>query len=176
MIILSVFQYIIGTLCNMVHSLFYMQACHSELKHHLPWLLSFYVVVKETRCFCYHCCFFKSFTDRRHGALELECWCSSMAEVLLIVKTVLFKSCCHPQIKIAKLIYSLVNRLRSVDLSNLFVVSQLNLHCLCHLHLQVQTLLQQMQDKFQTMSDQIIGRNILTNNFKCQQLISHRFD
>uniref|UniRef100_A0A4W4G0R3 Heat shock factor-binding protein 1 n=1 Tax=Electrophorus electricus TaxID=8005 RepID=A0A4W4G0R3_ELEEL len=26
----------------------------------------------------------------------------------------------------------------------------------------VQTLLQQMQDKFQTMSDQIIGRNILT--------------
>lgn len=26
---------------------------------------------------------------------------------------------------------------------------------------QVQTLLQQMQDKFQTMSDQIIGRNIL---------------
>uniref|UniRef100_A0AAY4DWP1 Heat shock factor-binding protein 1 n=1 Tax=Denticeps clupeoides TaxID=299321 RepID=A0AAY4DWP1_9TELE len=25
----------------------------------------------------------------------------------------------------------------------------------------VQTLLQQMQDKFQTMSDQIIGRNIL---------------
>ncbi|KAI9523450.1 hypothetical protein NQZ68_027308 [Dissostichus eleginoides] len=27
----------------------------------------------------------------------------------------------------------------------------------------VQTLLQQMQDKFQTMSDQIIGRNILTN-------------
>lgn len=27
---------------------------------------------------------------------------------------------------------------------------------------QVQTLLQQMQDKFQTMSDQIIGRNILT--------------
>ncbi|KFQ17553.1 Heat shock factor-binding protein 1, partial [Merops nubicus] len=27
----------------------------------------------------------------------------------------------------------------------------------------VQTLLQQMQDKFQTMSDQIIGRNILFN-------------
>ncbi|KAG7229839.1 hypothetical protein INR49_012488 [Caranx melampygus] len=26
----------------------------------------------------------------------------------------------------------------------------------------VQTLLQQMQDKFQTMSDQIIGRNILS--------------
>lgn len=29
------------------------------------------------------------------------------------------------------------------------------------LGLQVQTLLQNMQDKFQTMSDQIIGRNIL---------------
>ncbi|KFV90991.1 Heat shock factor-binding protein 1, partial [Eurypyga helias] len=28
----------------------------------------------------------------------------------------------------------------------------------------VQTLLQQMQDKFQTMSDQIIGRNILCLN------------
>ncbi|CAB1323288.1 unnamed protein product [Coregonus sp. 'balchen'] len=28
----------------------------------------------------------------------------------------------------------------------------------------VQTLLQQMQDKFQTMSDQIIGRNILPDN------------
>uniref|UniRef100_A0A8B9ZMT2 Heat shock factor binding protein 1 n=1 Tax=Anas zonorhyncha TaxID=75864 RepID=A0A8B9ZMT2_9AVES len=28
----------------------------------------------------------------------------------------------------------------------------------------VQTLLQQMQDKFQTMSDQIIGRNILFTN------------
>ncbi|KAJ0029630.1 hypothetical protein NQD34_004627 [Periophthalmus magnuspinnatus] len=28
----------------------------------------------------------------------------------------------------------------------------------------VQTLLQQMQDKFQTMSDQIIGRNILTKH------------
>ncbi|NXH50678.1 HSBP1 protein, partial [Dicaeum eximium] len=28
----------------------------------------------------------------------------------------------------------------------------------------VQTLLQQMQDKFQTMSDQIIGRNILLLN------------
>ncbi|NWQ75128.1 HSBP1 protein, partial [Columbina picui] len=28
----------------------------------------------------------------------------------------------------------------------------------------VQTLLQQMQDKFQTMSDQIIGRNILLKN------------
>ncbi|KAJ0041644.1 hypothetical protein NL108_010412 [Boleophthalmus pectinirostris] len=28
----------------------------------------------------------------------------------------------------------------------------------------VQTLLQQMQDKFQTMSDQIIGRNILTDH------------
>ncbi|KGL89947.1 Heat shock factor-binding protein 1, partial [Charadrius vociferus] len=28
----------------------------------------------------------------------------------------------------------------------------------------VQTLLQQMQDKFQTMSDQIIGRNILFLN------------
>ncbi|KAK7891381.1 hypothetical protein WMY93_023344 [Mugilogobius chulae] len=28
----------------------------------------------------------------------------------------------------------------------------------------VQTLLQQMQDKFQTMSDQIIGRNILTEH------------
>ncbi|NWS95862.1 HSBP1 protein, partial [Mionectes macconnelli] len=32
----------------------------------------------------------------------------------------------------------------------------------------VQTLLQQMQDKFQTMSDQIIGRNILF--FKKKQL------
>lgn len=32
--------------------------------------------------------------------------------------------------------------------------------------LQVQTLLQQMQDKFQTMSDQIIGRNILHFWFK----------
>lgn len=31
---------------------------------------------------------------------------------------------------------------------------------------QVQTLLQQMQDKFQTMSDQIIGRNILPYSFK----------
>ena len=31
---------------------------------------------------------------------------------------------------------------------------------------QVQTLLQQMQDKFQTMSDQIIGRNILKVAFK----------
>ncbi|KAM3608629.1 uncharacterized protein V6R79_001957 [Siganus canaliculatus] len=33
----------------------------------------------------------------------------------------------------------------------------------------VQTLLQQMQDKFQTMSDQIIGRNILTlkTNYLC---------
>ncbi|NXF02897.1 HSBP1 protein, partial [Smithornis capensis] len=29
----------------------------------------------------------------------------------------------------------------------------------------VQTLLQQMQDKFQTMSDQIIGRNILFLSF-----------
>ncbi|NXK89496.1 HSBP1 protein, partial [Formicarius rufipectus] len=29
----------------------------------------------------------------------------------------------------------------------------------------VQTLLQQMQDKFQTMSDQIIGRNILFSVF-----------
>lgn len=32
--------------------------------------------------------------------------------------------------------------------------------------LQVQTLLQQMQDKFQTMSDQIIGRNILPFGIK----------
>ncbi|NXF78835.1 HSBP1 protein, partial [Sclerurus mexicanus] len=34
---------------------------------------------------------------------------------------------------------------------------------------QVQTLLQQMQDKFQTMSDQIIGRNILflTSGLEC---------
>ncbi|NWR72311.1 HSBP1 protein, partial [Centropus unirufus] len=32
----------------------------------------------------------------------------------------------------------------------------------------VQTLLQQMQDKFQTMSDQIIGRNIL--------FCSHKYD
>lgn len=31
--------------------------------------------------------------------------------------------------------------------------------------LQVQTLLQKMQDKFQTMSDQIIGRNILFLSF-----------
>uniref|UniRef100_A0A674C295 Heat shock factor-binding protein 1 n=1 Tax=Salmo trutta TaxID=8032 RepID=A0A674C295_SALTR len=33
----------------------------------------------------------------------------------------------------------------------------------------VQTLLQQMQDKFQTMSDQIIGRNILPSQFQCYQ-------
>nr|ACO09910.1 Heat shock factor-binding protein 1 [Osmerus mordax] len=31
----------------------------------------------------------------------------------------------------------------------------------------VQTLLQQMQDKFQTMSDQIIGRNILLLLLQC---------
>uniref|UniRef100_A0A3Q3VJI0 Heat shock factor-binding protein 1 n=1 Tax=Mola mola TaxID=94237 RepID=A0A3Q3VJI0_MOLML len=35
----------------------------------------------------------------------------------------------------------------------------------------VQTLLQQMQDKFQTMSDQIIGRNILTDSLKCHTRI-----
>uniref|UniRef100_A0A8C3IKC5 Heat shock factor-binding protein 1 n=1 Tax=Chrysemys picta bellii TaxID=8478 RepID=A0A8C3IKC5_CHRPI len=32
----------------------------------------------------------------------------------------------------------------------------------------VQTLLQQMQDKFQTMSDQIIGRNILSSCKICR--------
>ncbi|NXD13850.1 HSBP1 protein, partial [Nothocercus nigrocapillus] len=32
----------------------------------------------------------------------------------------------------------------------------------------VQTLLQQMQDKFQTMSDQIIGRNILLLFYNCR--------
>uniref|UniRef100_A0A8C6YJY0 Heat shock factor-binding protein 1 n=1 Tax=Nothoprocta perdicaria TaxID=30464 RepID=A0A8C6YJY0_NOTPE len=32
----------------------------------------------------------------------------------------------------------------------------------------VQTLLQQMQDKFQTMSDQIIGRNILLLLYTCR--------
>ncbi|NXC12307.1 HSBP1 protein, partial [Corythaeola cristata] len=34
----------------------------------------------------------------------------------------------------------------------------------------VQTLLQQMQDKFQTMSDQIIGRNILFLNCRIDDL------
>ncbi|NXL45727.1 HSBP1 protein, partial [Podilymbus podiceps] len=34
----------------------------------------------------------------------------------------------------------------------------------------VQTLLQQMQDKFQTMSDQIIGRNILFKILNCSEL------
>ncbi|NXG48563.1 HSBP1 protein, partial [Psilopogon haemacephalus] len=34
----------------------------------------------------------------------------------------------------------------------------------------VQTLLQQMQDKFQTMSDQIIGRNILYLNCRIDDL------
>jgi len=33
------------------------------------------------------------------------------------------------------------------------------------MYFQVQNLLQQMQDKFQNMSDQIINRNILFTNF-----------
>ena len=38
---------------------------------------------------------------------------------------------------------------------------------ICISWLQVQNLLQQMQDKFQGMSDQIIGRNILSNSVLC---------
>uniref|UniRef100_A0A3Q1D2A1 Heat shock factor-binding protein 1 n=1 Tax=Amphiprion ocellaris TaxID=80972 RepID=A0A3Q1D2A1_AMPOC len=40
----------------------------------------------------------------------------------------------------------------------------------------VQTLLQQMQDKFQTMSDQIIGRNILYDQIKSHRSMSTRID
>lgn len=36
---------------------------------------------------------------------------------------------------------------------------------------QVQTLLQQMQDNFQTMSDRIIGRNILFYNISVVQMV-----
>uniref|UniRef100_A0A8C7Q6A1 Heat shock factor-binding protein 1 n=1 Tax=Oncorhynchus mykiss TaxID=8022 RepID=A0A8C7Q6A1_ONCMY len=40
----------------------------------------------------------------------------------------------------------------------------------------VQTLLQQMQDKFQTMSDQIIGRNILPDIYHSELSMSTRID
>ncbi|KAK4813950.1 hypothetical protein QYF61_003111 [Mycteria americana] len=47
---------------------------------------------------------------------------------------------------------------------------------------QVQTLLQQMQDKFQTMSDQIIGRNILFESqigaihYRCTSILNELDD
>lgn len=135
--------------------------------HHLLCLRSCCIVVKETVSYCYHCprLFFIVHTQPT-WCIWVEC-CFGLfvyswkfnADSFYIV----------PQSSALCLNQNWMYRCQFWDKQIKRRAFVLKACMLCFL--QVQTLLQQMQDKFQTMSDQIIGRNILPFWFSAKETV-----